>query len=257
MLSRRQFMTLTPSLIGLCALGRHTFASNVPLVISDAELQRQMLSKLTTELNDATLANTETQYLLSTLFNWIVPTIDTKSIQTIVAYSFGYRAPLDPLAMPESGPINEQIADAVYILYQATQAPIYAQWEVASVLKTKYRFDSGKVSTIGMPKVTSAGTTIATLDEVISAIILKAGSAKALGNVAVVTHVDQQALAVDISKIKGIQAAAPVDMKMPMEYDVLCLPKNNRKRDLYILTTLATRLGMLRMQLMTEQYPNG
>ena len=257
MLSRRQFMTLTPSLIGLCAVGRLTFASNVPLLMSDAELERQMLSKLTTELNDATLAKTETQYLMSTLFNWVAPTIETKSIQTIVAYSFGYRASLDPLAMPEAGPINEQIADAVYILYQMTQAPIYAQWEVATVLKAKYHLDSTKVITVGTPKVTSTGVTVATLDEVISAILLKAGSAKALGHVAVVTHRDQQALAVDISKAKGLQAAAPADIKMPMEYDVLCLPKNNRKRNWYILTSVATRLGMLRMQLITEQYPNG
>ncbi|HEM7310305.1 TPA: hypothetical protein U2K59_003039 [Acinetobacter baumannii] len=257
MLTRRRFLTLAPSMVGLCTITSSAFATTSTLAASDAELQRQMLGKLTTELNDATLANTETQYLFNTLFNWTFSTLDLDSINTIVAYSFGYRPAINGNTMPESGPINEQIADAVYILYQMTQVLIYAQWEVASILKSKYHLDDDKVISVGTPTLNENGIVTASLDQVAMTISTETNSGATLGNVAIITHADQQTLAINISKIHGIKAVIPKGITMPLDYDVYTMPAQNRRKDLYILSNLSTRMGILRAQLINQKYPNG
>ncbi|VTX75227.1 hypothetical protein [Acinetobacter ursingii] len=257
MLTRRRFLTLAPSIVGLCTIGSSVFATVSTLAASDAELKRQMLGKLTTELNDATLANTQTQNLFKTLFNWDTATFDLNTINTIVAYSFGYRPALNGNTMPESGPINEQIADAVYMLYQMNPVLIYAQWEVASILKSKYHLESDKVISVANPTINTNGVVTASIDQVADMIVKKANSAIGLGKVAIFTHADQQSLAIDISKIYGMNAAIPKGIVMPISYDIDALPAQNRRRDLYILTNLSTRMGLLRTQLINQKYPNG
>ncbi len=88
-------------------------------------------------------------------------------------------------------------------------------------------------------------------------IVKKASSGTSLGKVAIFTHADQQSLAIDISKIYGMNAAIPKGIVMPINYDIDALPAQNRRRDLYILTNLSTRMGLLRTQLINQKYPNG
>lgn len=254
MKKRRHFLASAPALAALCAANTPSRADDVPA--SDAELQHQMRGKLTAELNDSAVADSETGYLFDTFFSWLPPTVDPGKTNTIVAYAFGNRAGTGGIgAMPVPGPVNEQIADAVFQLQQKTPVPIYAQWEIAQVLASKYALAS--VVSVAPPVVANGKVMTPSLDSVAAAIIKQAGAATALGNVAVVTHRDQASLAVQTSNAQGMKAAVAAGLGLPLAYDATALQPSNRRRDLYLLTSAGTRLGALRLALISQEYPNG
>lgn len=207
MQTRRHFLASVSAsaLAATGAAGTPAVASDAP--VSDAELQRQMLGKLTNELNDRAAATDETGYLFEPFFSWLPPTVQNTAINTIAAFSFGSRAAGVP------GPVNEAIADAVFLLHRKVAVRIFAQQEVASVLASKYGLTAG-VTSIATPAV-AAGSPIPTPDGVAAAIVKQAGSAAALGNVGVVTHADQASLAVRVSNAAGMQAAVPAGLALP------------------------------------------
>ncbi len=252
MTTRRHFLTSTSLLAVSCAAAVPARASDAP--VSDAELRRQMLGKLTNELNDSTVAADETGYLLDTFFAWSPPTVDAAGISTIAAFSFGNRAGASGAA-PLPGPVNESIADAVFQLRQRVAAPIYAQQEVAGVLASKYGLTAG-VTSIATPAV-AAGSPIPTPDGVAAAIVRQVGSAAALGKVGIVTHLDQASLAVRASTAAGLQAAVPAGLTLPVFYDTSAQMPALRRRALYLLSNAGVQLGMLRLDLISREYPNG
>ncbi|OXI18335.1 Tat pathway signal protein [Burkholderia sp. AU15512] len=249
MKTRRHFLASVSAsaLAATGAAGTPAFASDAP--VSDAELQRQMLGKLTNELNDRAAATDETGYLFEPFFSWLPPTVQNTAINTIVALSFGSRAAAVP------GPVNEAIADAVFLLRQTVAVRIFAQQEVASVLASKYGLTAG-VTSIATPAL-AAGSPIPTPDGVAAAIVKRAGSAAALGNVGVVTHTDQASLAVRVSNAAGMQAAVPAGLALPSLYDASAQMPALRRRDLYLLSNVGVQLGMLRLDLINREYPNG
>ncbi len=252
MTTRRHFLASTSALAASCAAATPVFASDAPA--SDAELQRQMLGKLTTELNDRATAADETGYLFDTFFSWAPPTVDASLIRTIVAYGFGSRAAASG-TVPVPGPVNEAIADAVFRLRQTIAAPVFAQQEVAAVLASKYGLTSG-VTSIATPAAV-AGSPIPTPDGVAAAIVRQAGSAAALGTVAIVTHADQASIAVRVSNAAGMQAAVPAGLALPTFYDTSAQQPAMRRRDLYLMSNAGMQLAMLRLDLINREYPNG
>ncbi|OXJ10315.1 Tat pathway signal protein [Burkholderia sp. HI2500] len=256
MQTRRHFLaSVSASASALAATGAASapaFASDAP--VSDAELQRQMLGKLTNELTDRAAAD-ETGYLFEPFFSWLPPTVQTTAINTIAAFSFGSRAAAATGAAPVPGPVNEAIADAVFLLHQKVAVRIFAQQEVASVLASKYGLTAG-VTSIATPAL-AAGSPIPTPDGVAAAIVKQAGSAAALGNVGVVTHADQASLAVRVSNAAGMQAAVPAGLALPSLYDASAQMPALRRRDLYLLSNVGVQLGMLRLDLINREYPNG
>lgn len=252
MTTRRHFLASTSLLAASWAAVAPAFASDAP--VSDAELQRQMLGKLTNELNDRATATDETGYLFDTFFSWTPPTVDTAAINTIAAFGFGSRAATSGTT-PVPGPVNEAIADAVFQLRQKISVPIYAQQEVASVLASKYGLTAG-VTSIATPAL-AAGSPIPTPDGVAAAIVKQAGSAAALGKVGVVTHSDQASIAVRVSTAAGMQAAVPAGLTLPSLYDTSAQMPALRRRDLYLLSNAGVQLGMLRLDLIAREYPNG
>jgi len=252
MKTRRHFLASTSALAASCAAAAPVFASDAPA--SDAELQRQMLGKLTNELNDRAAAADETGYLFDTFFSWAPPTVAAAGINTIVAFSFGSRAAASG-AVPVPGPVNEAIADAVFALRQKVAVPVCAQQEVASVLASKYGLTAG-VTTIATPAL-SAGSPIPTPDGVAAAIVKQAGSAAALGKVAIVTHTDQASIAVRVSNAAGMQAAVPAGLVLPVAYDTSAQQPAMRRRDLYLMSNAGMQLAMLRLDLIKREYPNG
>ncbi len=252
MTTRRHFLASTSVLAASCAAATTVFASDAPT--SDAELQRQMLGKLTNELNDRATATDETGYLLDTFFSWTPPTVAAASINTIAAFSFGNRAGASAAA-PVPGPVNEAIADAVFQLRQKVAAPIFAQQDIAGVLASKYGLTAG-VTSIATPAL-AAGSPIPTPDGVVAAIVKQAGSAAALGKVGIVTHRDQASLAVRVSNAAGMQAAVPAGFTLPSLYDTSAQMAAMRRRDLYLLSNAGMQLAMLRLDLINREYPNG
>ncbi|AOJ43428.1 Tat pathway signal protein [Burkholderia lata] len=255
MQTRRHFLASVSAsaLAATAAASTPAFASDAP--VSDAELQRQMLGKLTNELNDRAAATDETGYLFDTFFSWMPPTVQNTAINTIAAFSFGSRAAASSGAAPVPGTVNEAIADAVFLLRQKVAVRIFAQQEVASVLASKYGLTAG-VTSIVTPAL-AAGSPIPTPDGVAAAIVKQAGPAAALGNVGVVTHSDQASLAVRVSNAAGMQAAVPAGLTLPSLYDASAQMPALRRRDLYLLSNVGVQLGMLRLDLINREYPNG
>ncbi|WP_175004363.1 Tat pathway signal protein [Burkholderia lata] len=252
MTTRRHFLASTSLLAASSAAVTAAFAGDAP--VSDAELQRQMLGKLTNELNDRATATDETGYLFATFFSWTPPTVAAAAIDTIAAFGFGSRAGASGAA-PVPGPVNEAIADTVFQLRQKVPAPIFAQQEVASVLASKYGLTAG-VTSIATPAL-AAGSPIPTPDGIAAAIVKQAGSAAALGKVGVVTHSDQASIAVRVSTAAGMQAAVPAGLTLPLLYDTSALMPALRRRDLYLMSNAGVQLGMLRLDLINREYPNG
>lgn len=229
-------------------------------ISSDAELTRQMLGKLSVELNDPVTARIEVPYLDDIFFNWELPLIPAAQINAIVANSFGDRpaAASSLSSLPAPGPVNEEIADAVHQLYQLKPVMVYAQSEVASVLTSKYQMNSTNLQSVSPPTVASNGTiSYPALTDVASAIVALKGSAAALGSVAVVTHRDQAKRAIQTSKTSGMNAYAAQGIALPIDYDPQASQPANRRRDLYLLSDMTNQFATLRAKLIAQQYPNG
>lgn len=264
MSNRRKFLISSSAAAALPALAttlvgnaRAMAADSVP---SDAELIRQMLGKLSVELNDPATARIEVPYLDDIFFNWDLPLIPAAQINAIVAYGFGDRpaAASSQSTLPAPGPINEEIADTVHQLYQLKPVTVYAQSEVASVLTSKYQMNSMNLQSVSPPTVASGGTiSYPALTDVASAIVALKGSAAALGTVAVVTHRDQAKRAIQASKASGMNAYAAQSIALPVDYDTQASQAANRRRDLYLLSDMTNQFATLRANLIAQQYPNG
>ncbi|MHA7680263.1 hypothetical protein [Cupriavidus sp. PET2-C1] len=268
MSTRRKFLLSASTVATLpvmaTALSVSGNAMAADTLVSDAELKRQMIGKLILELNDSTTANSEVAYLQDIFFTWDLPSINAAQVSAIVAYSFGDRpnaaigSGTTQSTLPAPGPINEKIADAVHQLYQLKPVMVFAQWEVASVLASKYQMNSTNLQSVKPPVVASNGTiTYPTLDNVAAAVIALKGTAAAMGTVAIVTHRDQAKRAIQISRAQGMNAYAAQEITLPVDYDSQASQPTNRRRDLYLLSDMTNQFATLRANLIAQEYPNG
>jgi hypothetical protein len=272
MSTRRTFLlstsvaTTLPAMTAALSVSGNARASNVS--VSDPELTHQMTGKLEAQLNDPATAAIEVPRLQDIFFTWSLPLIPAAEVSTIVAYSFGDRpnpangstygnSPAES-PLPAPGPVNEQIANAVYTLHRVQRVMIFAQWEVASILRSKYQMNNSNLQSVLPPVVAGDGTvTYPGVAEVASAIIALRGSAAALGTVAVVTHRDQAKSAIQTSRMLGMTAHAALEITLPVDYDAQASQPVNRRRDLYLLSDMSNQFATLRTNLIAQQYPQG
>ncbi|AJY00055.1 hypothetical protein BG87_2556 [Burkholderia thailandensis 2002721643] len=192
MSSRRKFLLSTSAAATLPLVGAVVTACNDSIAepaIGDAELARQMVGKLTAELNDAPSAAAIAPYLMDIGFTWDLPTIAAARIDRIVAYGFGNRANAasgntptngaNQTALPDPGPVNEALADAVYRIRRLKPVKVYAQWEIARFLASKYQM--ADVRSIEPVVAADGSVTYLSTDGVAAAIIALEGSAAAMG----------------------------------------------------------------------------
>ncbi|MFM0401701.1 hypothetical protein [Paraburkholderia aspalathi] len=272
MSTRRKFLLSTsaaatlPAVAAALSVSRNAIASDPS--VSNAELVRQMTGKLDVELNDPTTASIEVPRLLDIFLTWDLPLIPAAQVSTIVAYSFGDRpnaangstsgSGTAQSALPAPGPINEEIAHAVYKLYQLKPVMVFAQWEVASVLTSKYQMNSSNLQSVLPPVVASNGTvSYPVVSNVAAAIIALKGTPAALGTVAIVTHRDQAKSAIQASSALGMKAYAAQEITLPVDYDSQASQPTNRRRDLYLLSDMTNQFATLRANLIGREYPNG
>jgi hypothetical protein len=250
------------------ALGASGNAMASDAAISDTELTRQMIGKLEVELNDSTTAGIEVPRLEDIFFTWSLPLIPPAQVTTIVAYSFGDQpnaAGGNPSGnetagsmLPAPGPVNEDIANAVYTLYQRQPVMVFAQWEVASILTSRYQMNSSNLQSVLPPVVAGNGTvTYPSVAEVARAMIALKGSATAMGTVAVVTHRDQAKSAIQTSRMLGMSAYAAQEVTLPVDYDAQASRPVNRRRDLFLLNDMTNQFATLRTNLIVQEYPQG
>ena len=257
MSNRRRFIFLSSAAASLPLAS--TLLTQTSLAHAEAELVRQMTAKLTLELSDATTASTEVGYLNDLFFNWEAASIAASQADSILVFGFGGRSSGSGASTQVvSGPVNAVIAHAAFQLYQLKPVTIYAQAEVASVLMASYGLDGSKVKSVQAATVSATGAiSFATLEKVVSSAVTAAGSAAALGKVAVVSHRDLSKRAVQVATTAGLSAAIVKEVTLPTDFDVLGLPAANRRRDLFLLNEIVNKFAALRANLITQAYPNG
>ena len=111
----------------------------------EQKLTRLMLDALSRELDDPATAAVVEPHIQDIGFNWHPPVTDIENIDYIVAYAFGNRAPAaggDPAkVLYEPGPVNEALADTIAAIRKQKDVPVFAQWEIARFLESKYGMD--------------------------------------------------------------------------------------------------------------------
>ncbi|MFT4055702.1 MAG: hypothetical protein QM681_14450 [Novosphingobium sp.] len=223
-------------------------------------LQRLMVKTLGDELGDQTVARQLAAHITEAGFRWEYPTFPVREADSVVAYSFGYRSPtgkVDPNTglsegpeTPEPGPVNALLADAVHAIAQARRVRIYAQWEIAQVLSQKHGLKD--VVPINPIKGPDGKTIYLSTDGVAKAVVAHAGSAQALGKVAVVGHRDHVKRCVLVSQANGMTAAVAREVPMPVQYDPQSAQPWTRRRDAYLLSDLIAQLSMTRNRVIGE-----
>jgi len=88
-----------------------------------------LAARLAVELGDADMARELAALLEADTLCWTAPTIPAARIRTIIGFTFGNRMAANGNRLP--GPVNEALAEVAVALHRETNAPIYAQWEVA------------------------------------------------------------------------------------------------------------------------------
>lgn len=230
------------------------------------DIQQAMADHLAVELGDQTAADGLAEILFKDALTWSAPTVAPAAIKTIVAFAFGNRpntesgnTPTDgtaQLALPDPGPINALLADKVAeILAVQPEAKIYAQWEIARYLVDKHKL----TQTVSIEPVINADGTITYLSTVgvAEAIIADAGSAEALGQIAVVGHRDHSKRCVETARAAGMDAYLPEGIAMPVDYDIESGQSWTRERRLYLVHDLYARLTGTRLAVIEAAYPNG
>ncbi|MGO4152594.1 hypothetical protein [Cupriavidus sp. YAF13] len=241
--------------------------NSVEVPISDAELRAQMIGKLSAELNDASTANVIEPFLMDVGFTWDLPVIPAAQVNTIVAYGFGNRpntasgntssTGANQVALPDPGPINEELADVVHRIYQLKPVKVFAQWEIARFLVSKYQMNSANLQSIE-PIVASDGTiTYLSTDGVAAAIVALEGTAAALGAVAVVGHRDHAKRCINTSTARGMNAYAVKEVALPVNYDPLSGQPWTRRRDLYLAHDMYAQLAVKTGTMIAQAYPHG
>ena len=261
--SKAATLPVLASALGAC--GGNSLSATTP--ISDAELQAQMIGKLNAQLNDTTTGNTLEPYMMDVGFTWDLPLIPAAQVNTIVAYSFGNRPNAasgntasngaNQAALPDPGPINEALADAVHQIYQLNPVKVFAQWEIARFLVSKYQMNSTNLHSIE-PIVASDGSiTYLSTDGVAAAIVALEGGAAAMGNVAVVGHRDHAKRCILTSVGRGMKAYAVKEVTLPVNYDSLSGQPWTRNRGLYLVHDMYAQWALKVLTATAQAYPQG
>ncbi|MBN3791157.1 hypothetical protein [Burkholderia sp. Ac-20353] len=241
--------------------------SATPIPVSDGELQAQMVGKLTAQLGDAATANAIEPAMMDVGFTWDYPLIPAVQINAIVAYSFGNRpnaasgntssTGVNQAALPDPGPVNEALADAVYRIYQLKPVRVFAQWEIARFLLSKYQMGSSVLTSIE-PVIASDGTIVyLSTAGVAGAALARAGGAAAMGNVSVVAHRDHVKRCIEISQLVGMKAFGAKEVPLPTLYDPQSGQPWTRNRSLYLVHDMYSQMIMKSTILTSQAYPHG
>lgn len=197
--------------------------------------------KLALELDDDVLAQQAATMIFGICLISQPKECPIHKVTSILALAFGNRPnancgnsvlPGEQEALADPGPINEQLADAVYELYSQQPVPIYAQWEIARFLASKYQL--ANVVSIE-PKFTPAGKIeyLSTLGVVQQAVVLAQGAAN-LGTCAVIGHHDHVRRGVMTAQSCGIRAFKSEGITLPTDYDSQSGQVWTRCRALYV-----------------------
>jgi len=197
----------------------------------------QIAAHLTGELTDPATAEALAGLLGEEALSWRAPEIAPQQVTTILAFTFGNR--MQPNGNREPGPVNEALAEIAVRLYRQTDAPIYAQWEVAAAVGRQVPRE--KLMAIYPSRDERAEPVYLGTSGVVAEIVRQSGDPGSLGNVGVVAFADHVWRCVATARRLGIAAAVPAGYAMPCEYDALSGQPWCRSRLAYLFHDIAIR----------------
>ncbi len=266
--SRRTFLSAAPAVAAASFLGACGGGDDVTSApIGDAALAAQMSAKLNAQLDDAATVDAIVPAMTDVGFTWALPTVPAAQIGAIVAYSFGNRPNAasgntsstggNQSALPDPGPVNEALADAVYRIRQLKPIKVYAQWEIARFLVSKYGLGADVLSSIE-PVIASDGSIVYLSTAGVAAVaVSRAGGAAAMGTVAVVGHRDHAKRCIQTSRQAGMQAAAVAEVPLPTTYDPQSGQPWTRNRSLYLVHDMYAQMLTHAMTATMQAFPKG
>ncbi|APE34031.1 hypothetical protein BOX37_08645 [Nocardia mangyaensis] len=177
---------------------------------------------------------------------WTVPTAETREFSVLIAFSFGNRIPegVDPQrTVGDPGPVNEALAAATVAARAGRDIPVYAQTEIATVLRSEY----GLRDVVSIDPTRAADGTLVYLstDGVAAEVAALRGPAASEDVAGVVAFQDHLWRAVYTSRARGVTAFAPREVPMPSEYDPQSGQPWTTSRERYLPTDYAGRVPVL------------
>lgn len=181
--------------------------------LTDAELASAVEARLTVQLGNKDVAAYATKFLMDEILTWKGEELPIDQADSILAYAFGNRVLPNGNQVP--GPMNEALADTVVDIYQQTEKPVYAQWEIAQAIGD--RIPANHLTSIN-PKIAADGslTYLSTDGVAAEAVKLSGGN---MGKTVVVGFYEHSLRTISTSKRAGINAYAPEDIELPHDYD--------------------------------------
>jgi hypothetical protein len=219
-----------------------------------------MLTAPAAELDDPDTARALVSYLHDAGFGRQPETAALEDLDFIVAYAFGNRPPAgggDPSKVRyEPGPVNEELADTVARVRGRRSIPVYAQWEIARFLDSKYRMEN--VTSIE-PETAPDGTlTYLNTDGVAAQVVgARRQVPGGVGTAGVIGFRDHVERCLQTTRDRGMTAYAPRGFTMPGTYDPESGQAWTRRRDLYLMHDMTARWKTLRQKLIAQAYPDG
>lgn len=244
----------TTALLGAATSGTGALAGTTRSEDATASLEPLMEQHLARALGDEGVARKLAPLLYDATMLWSYPQMPALEADSLIAYSFGNRpAPgadehsLEPTAsLP--GPINTRLAEAVVKIRAIRSVPVYAQWEIAMILQQTYRMD--RVIPLNPERGADGKVVYLSTEGVAKAALRHAGSAAALGRVAIVGHRDHVKRCILTSRQAGLTAAAVSGIALPVDYDPQSGQPWTRDRATYLIGDIMAQLMIERAALL-------
>lgn len=241
----------TAAVLGSAAGGAHALSGTSP----EARLEALMVAQLTRELGSESVARKLAPLVFGASMLWSYPQMPARDADTLIAYSFGNRilgTERDDKGLgPDGslpGPINAMLARAVIQIRAIKDMPVYAQWEIATILRDTYHMD--RVIPIYPERGADGKIIYLSTEGVAKAVLRLTSGAQALGRVGIVGHRDHVKRCILMSQSVGLSAAAIGGIPLPIDYDMLSGQPWTRDRATYLLGDMIAQLTMQRSKLL-------
>ncbi|MGL4858493.1 MAG: hypothetical protein ACRC5A_01900 [Enterobacteriaceae bacterium] len=220
-----------------------------------------MLDKLAAELDDWKTAHFLAPFIEETLFNMTPPSEQPSCYDTLIAFAFGNRPndSGDPNQLAKPGPMNKVLADCCAAFYRRNPVPMYVQWEIARYLNGGGYADIPLRHVISIePYWDDQGKLIYLSTDGVAEVIVNRyfnGHPDAIGRAAIIGHGDHVKRCIMTCRARGINSSAAQSIQLPYWYDEQSDQPWTRRRELYLLQDMATRLLMLAQSNISQAYP--
>lgn len=218
-------------------------------------LEAQMAKQMAQELGSQSVAQKLAPLVFEATMLWSYPQMPARDADALIAYSFGNRIPeagsKDQELGPDGsapGPINAKLAEIVAKIRASKDIPVYAQWEIATILRNDYRME--RVIPIHPERGADGKIIYLSTEGVAKAALRHAGGAQALGRVGIVGHRDHVKRCILMSKTVGLTAAAISGIALPIDYDALSGQPWTRDRATYLLGDMIAQLTLAKAKML-------